>query len=61
MQTTRAMVKNVKMAAKKAQYTKVNNAAIIQDNAKKTLTKKGKKTIRKKGETNKMPNISTVI
>lgn len=53
------MVKKVKTAIKKAQFTKIKKATTIQDNTKKILTKKGEKVINKKKELNKIPNIST--
>ncbi len=55
-QATKAVVKRVKMAAKKALSTKVKKAATIWDNVKRTLIKKGDKIISKKGELNETPN-----
>lgn len=59
MQATKTLIKKVKIVVKKAPSTKIKNVVTIQDNAKRTLTKKRENTTRNKGEINEIPDINT--
>ena len=59
MKATKAVVKKVKIVARKTQSFNVKKAATTHDNTKKTFTKKGEKSMSKKGELNKTPDTKT--